>query len=62
MTTNLTIQPLPIEISAEDCGNAVAFLLSDASRCITGQSLYVDCGMTVRMFPKSFVPLGTDPE
>ena len=50
-------QVLPIEITPADCGNAVVFLLSDSSRCITGQTICVDCGVTIRMFPKSFVPL-----
>jgi NAD(P)-dependent dehydrogenase (short-subunit alcohol dehydrogenase family) len=32
--------------SARDCGNVVAFLLSDLSRSITGQTIYVDNGTT----------------
>lgn len=39
-------QILPYEIDNEDCGNAVAFLLSNLSRAITGQVLYVDNGIT----------------
>ena len=33
-------------IQPDDCGNAAAFLLSDLSRAITGQTLYVDGGLT----------------
>ncbi|MGF1671646.1 MAG: SDR family NAD(P)-dependent oxidoreductase [Balneolaceae bacterium] len=39
-------QILPFEIDHEDCGNAVAFLMSDLSRAITGQTLYVDNGVS----------------
>lgn len=48
-------QALPYEIEAVDCGRAVVFLLSDAARCITGQSLYVDNGMTAMLYNKDFV-------
>jgi len=37
-------------IEPVDCGNAVAFLLSDLSRAITGQTLYVDKGTTSLLF------------
>ena len=40
---------LPIE-----CGNAVAFLLSDLSSAITGQTLYVDKGTTSLVFNRFF--------
>lgn len=50
-------QAVPLEITPADCGNAVVFLLSDSSRCITGQSLCVDCGTTILLYPKNFVPL-----
>jgi len=40
---------LPIE-----CGNAVAFLLSDLSSAITGQILYVDKGTTSLVFNRFF--------
>lgn len=49
-------QVMPIEVNPADCGNAVIFLLSNLSRCITGQTLYVDCGTSIRLFPRSFVP------
>jgi len=39
-------QALHREIEPEDCGNVVAFLMSDLSRSITGQTLYVDNGST----------------
>lgn len=38
-----------------DCGHAVSFLLSELSRSITGQTLYVDAGKTAMLFNKSFV-------
>lgn len=37
------------KIQAEDCGYSAAFLLSDLSRCITGQTLYIDCGTTIKL-------------
>jgi len=37
-------------IEPVDCGNAVAFLLSDLSSAITGQVLYVDKGTTSLLF------------
>jgi NAD(P)-dependent dehydrogenase (short-subunit alcohol dehydrogenase family) len=43
-------QALPRLIQPVDCGNAVAFLLSDAARCITGQSLAVDAGLTAMLY------------
>lgn len=39
-------QALHREIEPEDCGNVVAFLLSDLSRSVTGQTIYVDNGST----------------
>ena len=39
--------PLKIEGTGWDVGNAVAFLLSDAARYITGQTLVVDGGVTL---------------
>ncbi|HUF11284.1 MAG TPA: SDR family oxidoreductase [Rhodothermales bacterium] len=43
-------QALPYLIDAVDCGYAVAFLLSDLSRSITGQTIYVDAGATSMVF------------
>jgi NAD(P)-dependent dehydrogenase (short-subunit alcohol dehydrogenase family) len=37
------------KIEPEDCGHAAAFLLSGLSRSITGQTLYVDCGTTIKL-------------
>lgn len=42
-------QVLHTKIQPEDCGHAVAFLLSDRSRCITGQTLYIDGGTTIKL-------------
>jgi NAD(P)-dependent dehydrogenase (short-subunit alcohol dehydrogenase family) len=39
-------QAINYEIQPVDCGNTAAFLLSDLSRAITGQTLYVDAGLT----------------
>ncbi len=39
-----------------DVGRVVAFLLSDYSRAITGQQIYVDQGTTRLLFSRSFVP------
>lgn len=36
-------------IKAEDCGYTAAFLLSDLSRSITGQTIYVDNGDTIKL-------------
>jgi len=43
-------QVLPRLIEPVDCGWAVRFLLSDESRCITGQVLTVDAGLTARLY------------
>lgn len=37
-------------IEPVDCGWAAAFLLSEFSRCITGQVLTVDAGLTARLY------------
>jgi len=42
----ISLQPLPIRISPEDVANAALFLASDMGRCITGTTLFVDCGRT----------------
>jgi len=48
-------QALPYFIDALDCGYTAAFLLSDLSRSITGQTIYVDNGTTSMIFNRSFV-------
>mgnify|MGYP003513151667 FL=1 len=42
-------QVIPQEIHPVDCGHTVAFLLSDLSRSITGQVIYVDNGSTIKL-------------
>ncbi|MGH9961624.1 MAG: SDR family NAD(P)-dependent oxidoreductase, partial [Pyrinomonadaceae bacterium] len=46
-------QALPYKIEPIDCGRLVVFLLSDAARCITGQTIRIDCGSTVMLYDKS---------
>lgn len=41
-----------------DCGYTAAFLLSDLSRSITGQTIYVDGGKTAMLFNREFVTGG----
>ncbi len=48
-------QVLRHEIDPIDCGHAVAFLLSDYSRSITGQVLQVDNGMTLTLYNNTFL-------
>ena len=48
-------QSTPTLIEARDCGNVAAFLLSDLSRAITGQVIYVDRGITSMLFARSFM-------
>lgn len=43
--------PLGQEALPEDIGAAVAFLGSEAARTITGQTLYVDGGLTAQLHP-----------
>lgn len=43
-------QAIPDKIQPRDCGNTVAFLLSDLSASITGQTIYVDRGTTIKLF------------
>ncbi|MBX2814709.1 MAG: SDR family oxidoreductase [Saprospiraceae bacterium] len=42
-------------IQPDDCGQAVAFLLSDLSSSITGQILHVDNGMTLQLYNNKFM-------
>jgi NAD(P)-dependent dehydrogenase (short-subunit alcohol dehydrogenase family) len=46
-------QPLPRLIEPIDCGQAAVFLLSEMSRCITGQTVRVDAGLTARLYNRS---------
>ncbi|MGI9550935.1 MAG: SDR family NAD(P)-dependent oxidoreductase [Aurantibacter sp.] len=48
-------QSLKHMISARDCGNAVAFLLSDMARSITGHTLIVDAGFTNLLYANNFI-------
>ena len=48
-------QSMPSLIESRDCGNVAAFLLSDLSRAITGQVIYVDRGITSMLFTRSFM-------
>ena len=48
-------QSLPFLINAEDCGNVVGFLLSELSRVVTGQVIYVDNGTSLMLYSNSFV-------
>ena len=43
-------QAIPTDIEPVECGNVVAFLLSDLSSAVTGQTLYVDKGTTSLIF------------
>lgn len=47
-------QVLFFDIEPEDCGNVVAFLLSDLSRSVTGQTIYVDNGSTSLLYNRYF--------
>nr|WKN38031.1 SDR family NAD(P)-dependent oxidoreductase [Tunicatimonas sp. TK19036] len=47
-------QSIPRLIEARDCGNVAAFLLSDLSRAVTGQVMYVDQGLTSMLFTRGF--------
>lgn len=42
-------------IEPEDCGNVAAFLLSDLSRSVTGQTIYVDAGKTIMLFNQDYI-------
>lgn len=47
-------QAIDQTIEPEDCGWAVAFFLSEASRAVTGQVLFVDAGLTAMLYEKDF--------
>lgn len=47
-------QVLFFDIDPKDCGNVVAFLLSDLSRSVTGQTIYVDNGSINLLYNRSF--------
>ncbi len=47
-------QVLNYDIRPVDIGNCVAFLLSDLARCITGQNIFVDNGVTSLIFNRDF--------
>ena len=47
-------QCLDFFTSARDCGNVVVFLLSDLSRSITGQTIYVDNGTTNLLYNNKY--------
>ena len=47
-------QVLNYDIHPEDCGNVVAFLMSDLSRAVTGQTIRVDGGTTSLLMGRSF--------
>lgn len=47
-------QALPYRIDPIDCGRLVIFLLSDAARCVTGQTIRIDCGLTVMLYDRDF--------
>ena len=48
-------QVIPKNIYPVDCGNTVAFLLSDYSAAITGQTVYVDAGTTIMIHNRDFI-------
>ena len=48
-------QAIPELIQPVDCGNVAAFLLSDLSRSVTGQTIYVDAGTTIMLHNRDFV-------
>lgn len=39
--------PLKRNVTGEDVGDTAAFLLSDMSKAVTGQIIYVDCGYSI---------------
>ena len=51
----LNHQALQYEITPQDCGELAVFLLSDRSRCITGQTIRIDGGMTAMLYNRDFL-------
>jgi NAD(P)-dependent dehydrogenase (short-subunit alcohol dehydrogenase family) len=47
-------QALDQPVEPDDCGWAAAFFLSDLSRAVTGQVLFVDAGLTAMLYEKDF--------
>ena len=47
-------QVLNYDVLARDIGNMAIFLLSDLSKSITGQNIYVDGGVTNLIFNRDF--------
>lgn len=48
-------QAIPSPVMPKDCGNVVAFLLSDMSASVTGQTIYVDGGTTIMLHNRDFI-------
>ncbi|MBX2876630.1 MAG: SDR family oxidoreductase [Saprospiraceae bacterium] len=48
-------QTLHHYIEPVDCGYTAAFLLSNYSRSITGQTIYVDAGKTIMLFNQDYI-------
>lgn len=47
-------QPLYRTVEPIDCGWAAVFLLSELSRCITGQVIGVDAGLSIRLYNREW--------
>lgn len=48
-------QVLNFQILPEDCGNVVAFLLSELSRSVTGQVIFTDNGLIRLLYSRDYV-------
>lgn len=48
-------QAINQKVKAEDCGKTIAFLLSNLSQGVTGQTIYVDNGTSVLLYDNSFI-------
>lgn len=51
-------QPLSRLVEPIDCGWAAVFLISEKSRAITGQTIYVDGGLSARLYNRSAADSG----